>query len=144
MYIINGNSEDETGRAIGIWYAQQVNKPLYGPFGALGFLDKDGNMGGAAIFLNYNSSNIELHVYGPGCMTRQVLKAIMNYVFSDLKCNRLTAIERRSNKQMLRILPRLGFIYEAVLVSYFGPDKKDDGIVFRITPEQASKYKWIV
>ena len=140
MIVVAGNSDDNIGKSIGIWYAKQTNKPLCGPFGALGFLDKDGNIGGAAIFTNYNQANIEFHIYGPGYLTRFSITKVLNYVFNELRCIRLTAIEKRSNKKMLKIVNKMGFVYEAVLKQYFGPDKQDDGIIFRMTSKEASKW----
>lgn len=141
MYFIIGNSQTDVGVSIGNWYAQQVKKNLYAPYGAIGFLDKQGNIKGAAILDAYNGANVNIHIYGPRCMTRTNIGIVFNYVFNELKCIRMTAIIERSNKRLLKTIPRMDFKFEAILKEYFGPEKKNDGILYRIGPIEA--LKWI-
>lgn len=140
MYHLMGNSNDDIGKSICAWYVSQGNKPVFGPFGAVGFLDSDGNLKGAAILLNYNKSNIEVHLYAPKCFTRNSIRAVFNYVFNELKCTRLTAIPERKNKNLIKIMGRLGFVYEYNLVKYYGKEKENDGVIFRMTSIEAKKW----
>ena len=61
--IIWGTHEDEIGRSIGGWYFSKIEKPNYDTqsiYCAMGIL-KDNTLIGAAIFTNYNSSNVEIY-----------------------------------------------------------------------------------
>lgn len=141
MLIVIGNSTDKLGTSIGQWYAKQKKQPLYEPFAAIGFLDYQGYMQGAAIFTNYNTGgSVAIHIYGPKCVNKANIKCVLNYVFNELKCSRLTVIIERKQKIMLKLLPRLLFKYEAVLKKYFGSEHQNDGVVFRMTSKEASKW----
>ena len=135
-----GNSLDKVGQGIGNWYAGKVKNPIFEPYSAIGFLDTSGTLQGAAIFNNYNGANIEMHFYGPKCITRSNFRFVLAYIFNELSCVRITVLPPRSNKAMLKILPRLNFTYETVLRSYYGPKKQDDAIVYRMTSIEASKW----
>ena len=131
MYVISGDYSSETGKAIGNWYAEKTQMPLVGPlleligpFSAIGFIDSEGTVQFALIYTNYNGSNINLHAYGPKGMNKSILKIMLHYPFNELNCSRVTAIVPRSNKKTLRLLPRLNFVYETVLKSYFGNKKE--------------------
>ena len=110
------------------------------PFTAIGVLDQNGNLVGGMVFSDYTGSNIEITIYGPGLMSRKVVSQCFDYVFNQLKCSRLTARTRRSNRLMRKLLPRLGFDYEATIKHYFGTERGDDALLFRLTPEYASKW----
>lgn len=140
MYHLMGNCNDDIGKSICAWYVSQGNKPVTGPFSAIGFLDNKGNLKGAAILLNYNEANIEVHLYAPKCFTRNSIKAVFDYVFNFLKCTRLTAIPERKNKNLIKIMGRLGFIYEYNLVGWYGKEKENEGVIFRMEPKHATKW----
>lgn len=111
------------------------------PFVAIG-IEKDGSLIGGFVYNNYNKHNIEISWYGPGTLQRHILRAAFyNYPFAQLNVLRLTAATKRSNKLVCRLLPRLGFTYEATLKNYFGPAKSDDAIVYRLTEQDAQKWK---
>lgn len=113
---------------------------IHPPFTSLGFADDAGHLLGAAMFNGYNSHNIELTVFGPGAVSRGSIRAIFSYAFDQLGVIRMTARTRRSNKLVCRLLPRLGFTYEATMKNYFGPTKGDDAIIYRITRQDAAKW----
>lgn len=140
MIILIGSSLDKIGVGIGSWYANKTKNPIHEPYSAMGFLDQLGYIQGAAIFNNYNGANIEMHYYGPKCVTRMNFKAVLTYVFNELGCIRITVLPPRNNKKLLKILPRLNFVYETVLKNYYGSKKQDDAIVYRMTPIEASKW----
>lgn len=130
--LIWGTHEDEIGRSVGGWYFSKIEKPNYDTLSmycAMGILDKNNTLKGAAIFMNYNSSNIEVHFYGPGCVTLKSWRAVLRFAFIQLKVNRLTTMTNRGNRKVLRVLPRLGFKYETSLKRFYGLDKSQDAIV---------------
>jgi RimJ/RimL family protein N-acetyltransferase len=95
---------------------------------------------GGVLLTDYTGPNIEITFCGKGIMTRKTIREVLSYVFEDLKCHRLTARTRRDNRLMCKLLPRLGFDYEATLKHYFGPERCDDALIFRLTPEYASRW----
>jgi RimJ/RimL family protein N-acetyltransferase len=112
------------------------------PYTAIGFLDDAGSIRGGAIFNNYNQSNIEVTVYAKNIATRGMIRAVMHYVFVQLNCNRLTARTRKSNKVAQKMLPRMGFKYEATLQLYYGPDKNDAAVLYWIDRQTALE-RWL-
>lgn len=125
------------------WVAKQANsKPFVQPFTAFGFLDSSGTLTGGAVFTGYNGDNVELSLAGRAAATRSGWAAIVDYVFSQLKCSRLQMHTRKSNRRVLRMLAhRLGVQYEGVAHQYFG---REDGIVYSLTIDElpAFRAKW--
>ena len=113
-----------------------------GPYVALGFLDDTGTVRGGAIFNNYNGSNIEVTVYAPKMAARGLIRAVLHYAFVQLKCNRLSARTRKNNKLAQKSLLRMGFVSEAKLPLYYGPNKNDAAILYRMDRETALK-RWL-
>lgn len=138
MIILKGTSLDEIGCSLANWFIRESGNNILPPFSAMGFMTKDGDIKGVAVFNDFNSSNVEIHLHAPKCICKQTYKAVLKYVFNELKCNRLTAKPYRSNKRLLRLLPRLGFEYECILHQYYGAKPQEDAIVHKITPKNAS------
>ncbi len=114
------------------------------PFTAIGWVVELPNgqwrLVGGAVFNDYNGHNVEVSVYGPRALTRQSLRETLRYVFGQLKCLRLTAKTKRGNTTMRRLLPRLGFKWEGEMKQYFGPQKAENALVYRMTSEAAKKW----
>ena len=135
MRIVYG--EDQ---AVASWAGAVFGMTFTPPYSAMGF-SKDGiGLHGAAIFNGWNGSNIDITIVGPGCLTRGNIGVAYTYVFDQLRANRLTARSARNNKRMLRLLPRLGFTWESVAKRYYGPEKRNDAIVFALFRENAEKW----
>jgi hypothetical protein len=128
--------DDEVAR----WAAFNLKQVISPPYVAIGFTRDGTHWHGAAVFNEWNFSNIEITIYGPGCLSPGSIGCAYRYVFNQIKANRLTARTRRSNSLMRRLLPRLGFTYETTLKRYYGPDRKDDAFLFALFPEQAVKW----
>lgn len=109
------------------------------PFVAIGIVDDD-KLRGGMVFDGYNGSNIEITLYAPGSLKRGIIRGGLHYVFVQSGVLRLSARTKRSNKAMCRILPRLGFKFEAVLPQYFGPQRGDDAVLYRMTREDAARW----
>lgn len=141
LHLVTGTSNDEKGQMIGYWVSQMLKKQIHPPFSAMGWLNKKNSLIGAAIFNDfYPNGNIEVTVYGPGAMTRQTLNEGLHYVFDQLKCNRLTGKCARRNSRMRKLFPRVGFKFEGTMARYFGPERPDDALVFRMERPQAQKW----
>lgn len=135
MYVIYGQEA-----VVARWAGEAFGKHFTPPYTTLGF-SRDGiNLHGAAIFNGWNGSNIDVTVYGPGCITRTAIRAVYDYCFRQINANRVTARSARNNKTMLRLLPRLGFTWESVAKRYYGQGKRNDAIVFALFREDAEKW----
>lgn len=129
------------------WMAKASGKHIYLYYLAdgtpkqtvLGWTNALGEIIAAAIFTNCNpGGSVEAHICGK--MTRQNLKHGFNYAFNVCKATRVTAIPHRGNKRMTRILHKMGFVMEAPLKKFYGPRKRDDGLVYRLEASQAEKW----
>ena len=126
--------------AVAAFAAEKLGISINPPFVAIGVADETG-LKGAAVYANWTGWNVEIMFYGPGCLTRPVIRALFwGYPFNDLNVGRLTAATRRSNKVTRGLLPRLGFTEEACLSRFYGPRKGDDAIIYRMTREQAERW----
>jgi hypothetical protein len=114
--------------------------PLVPPYTAIGGTRDGQTLCIGAVFNQYNGSNIEITLYGPGALTRGAIRGVYHYAFDQLRVNRVSAKTRRSNKNMQRLLPRFGFKFEGISARYFGPEKADDAIRFVLFPDDARKW----
>ena len=130
--------EDE---AIAAYVGAALGIDIHPPCTAIGFEHPVKGIVGGAVFNCYNGSNIELTMVLPK-VSRGIIRALAHYAFIQLKVTRVTARTKRSNARVRRILPKLGFAFEFPQVRYFGPNRADDALVFRLDPEIA-KMKWL-
>lgn len=125
---------------VGAYAAERLGIPLEPPFTSIGVVTDGGSLVGAIIYNGYNGSNIEITVYAPRHLNRQVIRAALAYPFRQLGVLRLTGRTKRSNRAMCRIFPKVGFVYEATLKHYFGPSRGDDALLFRMTKAEAARW----
>ena len=131
MIIISSDGTENKFIADGV--GKKLGVKIFPPYFAIGFATDDKRPMVAAIFNEFNGSNIELTIWAEkGKITKGILQTIANYVFNQLKCRRLTVRTKKRNKAVLKLALRYGFIYEHVVSRYF-PD--DDAVVFRMFPE---------
>jgi RimJ/RimL family protein N-acetyltransferase len=114
MPLLVGHDEAVAG-----WVAANLGITIAPPYTALGVTNDAGTLIGGAVFHGRSCGNIDVTIYGPRAMTRSAIRAAMAYVFVQLGCTRLTARCRRSNRAMVRLLPRLGFKHEGVQRGYY-------------------------
>jgi hypothetical protein len=126
--------------AVAAYVSAGLKTRIIPPFTAMGVVDKNGILCGGIIFNSFNGFNIEASVYGPACASRGVLRAVMAYVFVQLKCLRLTCKTRRSNRSVIQQLIRLGFTHEGMQRNYFGPQRGDDAILYALFPQAAARW----
>lgn len=141
MRVITGSCYDENGYILGEEYTKQTGFILSGSYSAIGWV-KDTKIVGIAIFDNYTGVNIDLHIWGPGAITKSAIKQVYDYAFKQLKCIRLTGRIYKTNKNLLQLMHRTGFVYECTLQNYAGsPDEPIDVEIYKISRNQA--FKWI-
>lgn len=122
------------------WVSENLKLPMIPPYVAIGGTRDGKTLCIGVVFNLYNHSNINITLYGPGGLTRGNIRSIYHYAFEQLKVNRVTAMTRRSNKNMQRLLPRLGFKFEGTSACYFGSEKSDDAIRFVLFQDDARKW----
>jgi hypothetical protein len=88
---------------------------------------------GGIIFSGWNGANLDITIYGPGCMSRPMIRGAFAYAFKGMQATRVTARTRVSNSLMRDMLPRLGFVFECELSHYYGLD--DDALQFSMLRE---------
>lgn len=113
------------------------------PFVAMGWVREYGDqwrLVAGAVFNDFNGTNLEISIYGPGALTRQTIRQCFRYVFVQCSCSRLTARTERGNVVMRRLLPKLGFVFEGEMKHYYGPTKKQNALVFRLDRRHAERW----
>ncbi len=125
---------------VAAWTSQHLGMAIHPPYTAIGVEDEEGTPKGGVIFNDWNGSNLEITICGPGAMKRGIIRAVFHYAFIQAGANRLTAKTKRSNKLMCKMLPKFGFVFEAVLKRYYGVQRENDALVFRLDPATALKW----
>ena len=136
MIIITSDGTENKHIAEGV--GRKLGVRIFPPYFAIGFATDDKRPMAAAIFNEFNGSNIELTIWAEkGKITKGIIQTIANYVFNQLKCRRLTVRTKKRNKTVQELALRYGFTYEHVVKRYF-PD--DHAVVFRMYPEDC---RWL-
>lgn len=135
MRLVLGQDE-----AVGLYAAERLGISIIPPFTSMGIVNDADQLVGAIVYNHYNKFDIEITIYAPGCFNRRFIRAAFAYPFEQLNVLRLTARTKRSNKTMCRLLPRLGFVFEATLKNHFGPTRGDDAILYRMSRADAAKW----
>lgn len=86
---------------------------------AIGIIETDGTLKGAALFQRFNGHDIDLSYYGVGTMTPGIVRSIARAALG-LGAQRVTVTTAQANKRFTRAILRLGFIHECVRKRYYG------------------------
>ena len=115
------------GPLVAEWYKEKTGSEITPPYALAAILDQEYNIQGVVWYYDYQpQGNVDIHIYTPGCFTRNVIRVVYSIAFNGLGCTRITAKVARSNKKLLKLMPRLGFVYEFTQKRYF---KDEDAIV---------------
>lgn len=125
------------GQLIGQWYTQNSGNKLAAPYLVMGWVKKQ-QITGVLVFNDYNGSQISVHAYLPQRLTQGKIKFVLNYVFNQLKCSRLTAILGENQSYVRSLVERGGFVEEAYLKNWWGEGK--DGVVYRMLKADAQRW----
>lgn len=118
------------------WVGDHLNIQMTPPYVAIGGTLNGQDLRIGVVFNNWNGSNFDISLYGPRSLRRGDLRAIYHYAFEQAGAVRLTAITRRSNENMQRMLPRLGFEPEGESKFYFGNEDAVRFVLFRQAAEK--------
>jgi hypothetical protein len=86
---------------------------------AIGLADEAGKPVGGIMWTGFNSSDVEIHYFGPGTLTRRILRMIMGIAILQFNVNRMTVRTRK--KSMARGVTKLGAKYECTIKRLYGP-----------------------
>lgn len=117
------------------WMSQSLGcAEFQQPYVAFGLISPDNRHAGVLFNDYYPGGNIEITFAGEFTVSRHLIRMMHYHVFESLGCSRVTAKTPRSNKKAAKALERLGFKFEVIQKCYFGPEKKDDALVYVAFP----------
>lgn len=126
-------------QAVAEWVAGKTGKPFHPPFVAIGVTGSEGGLIGGYVFTGFNGDSIELSVAGKGVVSRDGWRAVLDYVFGQLKCSRLQMHTSMKNKIVKRTLSKAfprGF--EGIARRFYG---KHDAVCFALTVDDLSDFR---
>ena len=98
---------------------------------ALGILSSDGKVVGAALFQNFNGSNVELSYCGPKTLTLGIVRALAQVIVTHFDAARLTVVTSKRNKAFMRGLLKIGFKLEGHQRCFYGREDSNRNIGVR-------------
>jgi hypothetical protein len=109
-------------REVAQWAFHEANSVPLLYNAAVGLVSDDGRLCGAFLFVNANGYDAEFLFHGIGAMKRGVIQIAAIYALRILQVHRVTI--RTRNAGLIRGLPRLGAVLEAVICRYYGDDDR--------------------
>jgi len=126
---------------VGAWVAERVGQGCpWGGYYAMG-AEVDGELAVGIVFNNYTDSNATIHlaISKPTRLLHELFDHAFVYAFDTCKLLRLTALVDMDNGKSLRIVERVGFRPEAVMVK--AGDGGQDRVVLVLWPQSYRKGK---
>lgn len=114
--IVEAGRDKEVAQWLG-----EIGVPITPPYVTLAIVEK-GKIIAAALFNNYQDSNIDLSVVfaRPIALTRGNLRALFSYPFKQLGCERVSVRTRANNLKVRKQIRRLGFEPEGKHPRFYG------------------------
>jgi hypothetical protein len=128
--ILYGTWKDYIGQNIANWHQTNGRVFVAPPYSAMCWINDKDEIVASVLFNDYNKFNIDAHICMPGTFSINKIRDIFKYVFEFLKCTRLTAKPKRSNKMVVKLIERLDFTSEATLNEYWGIGAENDALVY--------------
>lgn len=116
------------------WAARRLKLKFVAPYSAIGFESDDGTPLGALVFNDYTGQNIEISIVG--LWSKKMFRVAGDYVFNQLKAQRMTARTRVDNKKVINVIIGAGFRVEGKARRYY-PDGTD-AILFGMLKEECN------
>ena len=93
---------------------------------AIGIIDPDGTLVGAALLQRFNGYDVEFSYYGEWTLTPGIVRAVARTALG-LGARRLTVTVAKDKKQFIKGILRIGFNHECAKVCFYGknPDKAE-------------------
>jgi len=127
--------------AVGAWAFQAHNKVPHKFDRAIGIVDPQGQLIGAALFHSWNGCNATLSYYGKKTASLGIARTLAKVGILDLDLGRVTVVVPKKSKRLARGLLKLGFKVEGVQRCYFGHRDcpRNTGVRFVMFREQIAK-----
>lgn len=119
-----------TDRRVAEFVGERVGSQIFPPFTCIG-TEKDGEIVNGVVLNCYTRQAIHATVAGEG-WSKDFLALVGHYVFSKLRCERITAITEQV--KVVRLAERLGGKVEGLLRNQFGPGR--DGFIVGILRDE--------
>jgi RimJ/RimL family protein N-acetyltransferase len=126
---------DET---VAKWVGTITGKPFHTVDATIGWVDPEGRLTGGFVFTGFNGTSIELSLAGHGVTHRGLWRAILHYVFDQLKADRIQIHTAASNKTVRKLAPRLGFAYEGKSRRFYG---REDAFVYSLVRDDLPSFR---
>lgn len=124
--------------AVAQWVASITGKPFHPPFTTIGAVNPEGHLTGGFVFTGFNGSSIEMSLAGHGVTDRSLWRAILKYVFEQLKADRIQIHTASSNKAVRKLAPRLGFSFEGKSRRFYG---SEDAFVYALVRDDLPSFR---
>lgn len=125
--------DDEVARYVGSKNA----RPFHSPVSTIGIVAPNGAIVGGIVFTGYNGDGVELSLAGRGVVSRGVWRAVLDYVFRQLRCSRLQVHTRRDNLKIRHMAPKAGFKFEGKARRFYGDC---DGLCYSLTRDDVPAF----
>lgn len=119
-----------TDERVALFVSEACNVSFVPPYTCMG-IERNGQVIGGVIFNVFEGPDVHVSIAGKG-WSASFMTAVGEYVFSDLKCDRMTAITESA--EIVRIAQRLGGQVEGCMRNHFG--KGRDGFIVGILKEE--------
>lgn len=138
MRIITGHDEFLTA-----WVSDRINlcSNDFGECATMGFVNGKHELIAAVVFSEYRPDTKDIRVSiaadTPRWATKNNIRAIFEYPFKQLGCERLTVIVAKKNKRSRKLVQGVGFVEEGNLRKGF---LVDDAIIYGMLKAEAAKW----
>ena len=140
MELVTGVGTDEWGVKTKTWFDEQIGYKTQMLFTYITWVE-NGKIVATAMYEGYKKGSIELHFLTKTPLTRAILRDIFYYPFDSLGVNVVFIKFPRYNTKSLTTVAKVGFKYVATIPEFFGPGKKNDGLIFTINKEKSLKWR---
>lgn len=127
-------------KVVAQWAEKKFGRALAPYHAAFGIIDASGALVGAALFQDFNGSNVEVSYFGRNALRLNIVRGLMLYAFDKLRVNRMTVRTPARNKPVSQHIVKLGFRHEGSLKYYYGPFAKDTALLFGLTRKGAERF----
>jgi RimJ/RimL family protein N-acetyltransferase len=114
------------GEEVARFVSDSLGFGLCPPYAAMG-IERDGKIIGGVLFNHFEGADVHVSIAGTG-WTPGFMRAVGHYVFSQLDCERMTAITEQP--AVVKIAKRMGGEVEGKMRNHFGAGR--DGTVIGI------------
>jgi RimJ/RimL family protein N-acetyltransferase len=125
-------------KTVAKWVGTITGKPFHIVDATIGWVGPEGHLTGGFVFTGFNGTSIELSLAGHGVTHRGLWRAILHYVFDQLKADRIQIHTAASNLTVRKLAPRLGFAFEGKSRRFYG---REDAFVYSLVRDDLPSFR---